>query len=380
MHCPSCSDYLRREKTDAGIFWRCPTCEGRAFSVAMARKVLDRDLVNQLWLRSSDSGIKNRKCPLCDHSMIEVSASPTEHSCYIDVCRTCHYFWFDTHELADLAQSAPVDPQDLDPEYVQKTQLSPKAREMLALFEVERIRRRSEMEEDMTGSNEVPDSWWKMICSVLGMPVEKEVRPLSRAPLFTWALALSMAVVYFVSLQDPDGAIEKWGFIPGEMWRALGATWVTSLFLHGGLGHLFSNAYFLLIFGDNVEDFLGKLRFLLLFFCAGIAGCACHLWGDPRSDMPLVGASGAIAGVITFYGFKFTRARLTLFIFWRWITFPAWFALLLWVALQCFTVIQQVEGFTNVSGLAHLGGAAVGLVFWLVMLMFERAEEQEGQY
>src|SRR5207249_4486791 len=108
----------------------------------------------------------------------------------------------------------------------------------------------------------------------------------------------------------------------------------TSFFLHGGWVHLLGNLYFLLIFGDNVEDYLGRWRYLLLILLAMIVGDALHVLMDPRSAVPVIGASGGIAGIITFYALKFPRVRLGfLFRFW-WFHMPAYFALIMWVLLQ----------------------------------------------
>jgi membrane associated rhomboid family serine protease len=86
--------------------------------------------------------------------------------------------------------------------------------------------------------------------------------------------------------------------------------------------------------------------------------------GDPRGEIPCIGASGGISGIITFYALQFPHARLGLFVRYHWVNFPAWAALVLWAALQAVGVAQQLAGFSNVSALAHMGGAALGLLAW----------------
>jgi membrane associated rhomboid family serine protease len=143
-----------------------------------------------------------------------------------------------------------------------------------------------------------------------------------------------------------------------------------SFFLHGGIFHLLSNLCFLLVFGDKVEDDLGSGRFLLLLTMATVVGDIVHIAADPDSTLPCIGASGGISGVIAYYALKFPRARLG-FLFWifhvfRWVRAPAVVLFVVWIGIQLLGTSNQLAGISNVSYLAHLGGAAVGFVFWLV--------------
>jgi membrane associated rhomboid family serine protease len=164
--------------------------------------------------------------------------------------------------------------------------------------------------------------------------------------------------------------VNDYGLIPALAGRWHGLTFFTSFFLHAGVFHLIGNLYFLCICGDNVEDFLGWPRYLLLIVLAAFAGDLLHLVADPRSNIPSIGASGGIAGVIVFYALQFPHIRLGfLFRYWfyfRWIRLPAWFALVLWLLFQFIDAGQQLTGASAVSSLAHLGGAVVGLLAWLL--------------
>src|SRR5437870_1418273 len=113
---------------------------------------------------------------------------------------------------------------------------------------------------------------------------------------------------------------------------------LTSMFLHAGLLHLAGNMLFLWIFGDNVEDRLGRVRFVLFYFFCGAVAFACQLFVDPESPLPMLGASGAIAGVLGAYLVLFPRARvLTLvpiFILAYFVELPAWVFLIVWFVFQ----------------------------------------------
>jgi membrane associated rhomboid family serine protease len=159
--------------------------------------------------------------------------------------------------------------------------------------------------------------------------------------------------------------------IPAEATRLNGLTFVTSFFLHAGIIHLAGNMYFLLVFGHAVENFLRPLRYLALIALAAFIGDLAHIALDPRSQIPCIGASGGIAGVITFYALNFPRMRLAFlmrfgFVWFRWIRLPAWFVFVLWILFQIIGTLEQKAGMSSVSSAAHLGGAAMGVVAWLV--------------
>jgi len=165
--------------------------------------------------------------------------------------------------------------------------------------------------------------------------------------------------------------VAAFGFIPAQAERYGGLTFLTSFFLHAGIFHLVSNMYFLLLFGDNVEETIGVARYLGLVFMAAVVGTAVHGTFDPHRTVPLVGASGGIAGVMAFYACQFPGVRLKFIIgslwlgVYRWITVPAWGFFAFWITMQGFGVVAQVAGLSNVSSLGHMGGAVIGVLFYL---------------
>lgn len=292
--------------------------------------------------------------------MFELPLASNGAGLEVDACRSCHMLWFDTREMDALPKWTPAGRSAPDA-------LPQEARERLALIKVEQIRREAQRTED----GEMPSELWQVAAGFLGMPVEYD-NPISIRPLLTWATA-ALCLVFFLIARATDfgGVIESWGFLPEAAFRHFGLTWITAFFLHAGWLHLVGNLYFLLVFGDNVEEVIGRGRYLLLLLGATLAGNALHALGDPRADIVCVGASGGISGVITCYAFRFPQARLGLmfryYLYFRWFSFPAWGGLVMWGLLQLLLVVQQTAGISNVSALAHLGGAAVGFGFWLWM-------------
>src|SRR5690606_26695314 len=148
------------------------------------------------------------------------------------------------------------------------------------------------------------------IAGFFGMPVEHDASPLRRRPLATWiASALILLVSCLVFFLGSE-TLRALAFIPNEPWRLGGLTWLTSFFVHGGILHLVGNLYFLLVFGDNVEDLIGRKRFLAVLFSSALLGDLLHWMFEPRGTIPTVGASGGISGVIALYALAFPHARL----------------------------------------------------------------------
>ena len=154
---------------------------------------------------------------------------------------------------------------------------------------------------------------------------------------------------------------------------------LTSMFLHGSWAHLVGNGLFLWVFGNNIEDSMGRLRFVVFYLVCGLAGGAAQAALDPASPVPVVGASGAISGVMGAYLVLYPRVRVNmLFIFvviFRIIPLPAWAVLIYWFALQVLSALPQLAGAreaasSGVAFMGHIGGFVAGLV--LVKLFEDR--------
>ena len=157
-------------------------------------------------------------------------------------------------------------------------------------------------------------------------------------------------------------------------WPRLFLALLTSQFLHGGLFHLGSNMLYLWIFGDNVEDRLGHGRFLLLYLGGGVASAVVQLLMSPRSSVPMVGASGAIAAVLGAYLLLFPSARIVtlvpLWFFWERVELPAFLFLGLWFLLQWvqgLTSLGQVADVGGIAFWAHIGGFISGMLGILLL-------------
>ena len=164
------------------------------------------------------------------------------------------------------------------------------------------------------------------------------------------------------------------GAIPGEITgrgaavgdcRFGGLTWgalFTSMFLHGSWMHLIGNMWFLWIFGNNIEDSMGHLRYLAFYVLTGLAAAGAHVLSEPGSPVPVVGASGAISGIMGAYIVLYPHTRVMIAMYFRGIWLPAWVMLGYWFVVQSLSAAATPAdaGGGGVAFLAHIGGFAAG--------------------
>jgi membrane associated rhomboid family serine protease len=356
LTCPSCKQMLDKKRGGLGLFWVCPSCKGRAMTLGMVKKAISRHAANTLWQKARANRHGDGKtCPACKRRMAEVSIVSGGTIEYLDVCTGCHFIWFDPREFESLPKSAAS-------KAPRTVQMSDKEKEALALLRLEKLK--IELK-DQNAEETAPDAWWEVAVAYMGIPVEYNYTTLRHRPIATWLLAVVIALVSFATFRNLESAVTNWGLIPAEFSRHFGLTFVTSFFLHGGLIHLLGNLYYLVVFGDNSEDVLGRWRYLLLIVAAAVVGDIAHIISDPGSTTPCIGASGGISGVLAYYCLRFPKATVGIVVFFHWVRLPVGFMFALWVVLQIIAAMQQSVGIGNIAVFAHLGGAAVGVLFWL---------------
>ena len=218
---------------------------------------------------------------------------------------------------------------------------------------------------------------------MLLIPIKDE-NPTVRPPVVTVGIIVACVVVFLYQLTIPealqDRFIFRFGMIPALLLDdAVGAkhigippwaTVFTSMFLHGGFAHIAGNMLFLWIFGNNVEDALGHLRFVLFYGLCGVAAGMTQALVDPHSTLPMVGASGAISGVLGAYLVLTPQARVTMlfwiFIFVRTFEAPAYLVLGLWFAFQVVNGLMADPAEGGVAFFAHIGGFVAGAALILL--------------
>jgi membrane associated rhomboid family serine protease len=204
-------------------------------------------------------------------------------------------------------------------------------------------------------------------------PIRDTQPSYSKPVVVVLLIVINILIFLFEFSLDPysqNALIFQYGLIPD---RFHFSNVFTSMFLHGGWMHVLGNMWFLWIFGDNIEDILGHAKFLLFYLLCGVAAAMTQTYLSLDSRVPMVGASGAIAGVMGAYLVKFPRSRIYTLIFYIFITtldVPAWVMLIYWFAIQFFSGLGSLAAPTAQGGtafFAHVGGflAGIALIFLL---------------
>lgn len=206
----------------------------------------------------------------------------------------------------------------------------------------------------------------------------RDHNPSHKFPLLTIGIIAINTYLFFLELTAPDldAFIYQYALVPKTIDLLNPVTlwpFVSSMFLHGGWLHILSNMWFLWIFGDNIEATLGHLKFIVFYLLTGFAAGLTQYLIDPSSTIPILGASGAIAGVLGGYLVLFPQAKIETLVtsfggFLTTVNLPAYFMLFYWFATQLFAGVGSVAvGLHNQGGVAffaHAGGFAAG---WLIM-------------
>jgi membrane associated rhomboid family serine protease len=204
-------------------------------------------------------------------------------------------------------------------------------------------------------------------------PIGDENEARRSAPVVTYVLIALNVAFFFVQLNGGEPFLRQWAFVPARFGADPAADWPTifsAMFMHGGWLHLGGNMLYLWIFGDNVEDVLGPVKFLLFYLVCGIAATFAQYWVNAGSRIPNVGASGAIAGVLGAYLVLFPHARVRVLVYNQIVAMPALVVLGFWIVLQFISyagTLGQTADVGGVAFMAHIGGFVVGLALGFLL-------------
>lgn len=219
----------------------------------------------------------------------------------------------------------------------------------------------------------------------------RDTAPCNSTPYVTWALMAICIVIFLIMLVTPYDEVYRilylYGMVPRRYsdphWAAVNGlpfdaylSFFTSLFLHGGWVHIIMNMWFMWIFADNVEDRMGRVNFIIFYLLCGILATATQYFARKYVDIPVVGASGAIAGVLAAYYFLYPYERVVCYFFPIVIHLPAVAFLGLWVIIQLYyiTTATYVQGISMDSAWwAHLGGFISGGILYRFFLRKDNA-------
>lgn len=205
----------------------------------------------------------------------------------------------------------------------------------------------------------------------------RDINPTRRFALVTFLLiGTNLAVFIYELLLGPSGElfVSTFALVPGRLFSSpaietpipVWTTLFTSMFIHGGFPHIAGNMLYLWIFGNNIEDAMSRIRFVLFYFLCGAAAAYSHAVMNAASHVPMIGASGAVSGVLGAYLLLYPRARVHTLVFFgfyiRTIEVPAMFVLGFWFILQFLSALMSAGAGSGVAWFAHIGGFVAGMI------------------
>lgn len=324
--CPQCRVPLTVTRTGQIEVDLCPRCAGCFFDPGELTSTFGPDADPERWGQSPQVVPPSPASPCCPAGhgpMWRLPTSPYPGAPSVHACGSCRGAWIDGATLHALRAEAPTVPVHEG------------------------------------GAGAIGRYVFQLVSF---MPVEVS-NPVRRKPWVTWSLAASMALAFVALRASPEATRLRWEAMlmlsPSELRHGFGLlTPVTYAWLHINLAHLLGNLYFLVVFGDNIEDRFGRLRYLALLAGAAVFGALCEVAAHPNATVGVGGASGAVAGVLGAYMVLFPKTPLHVVLFFIPLKVPAAVYLVIWALLQVVGFLQHQAG---VAWLAHLGGFFVGL-------------------
>lgn len=355
-------------------FWYCSLSRGRAIALPEARKIFGVDQTREIWVRSEVASSRSEwKCPSCTKPMKVVSEPRWMSGGEIDVCRSCRLLWVkaDTHEQIPH-------PEDLISEEGDSTLLQDRADGSTELL----LLREKIKEEKSAWVTAPPPEVHKRVLGFLGIPVEEN--SYRTGFLEAWITSLVMLLCLMIHWGWGSSELYKaFAFYPADPLKNFGFNIFSAGFLHGGWFHLLFNLYFFNMFADDLEEDLGKIKFVGLLVFASLVTAAFQMYLGTSPDVPHIGLSGVVMATMCYYTLAFPDNRIAYLIpgihIWNhgkgeaWVRSLRWLRLPVWIVFGFYAIKDilnyyffEREGFGNISHSGHIGGIVAGLVFFWI--------------
>lgn len=372
--CPISKMKLIKAHAGGGLLWYSKSSEGRMVSYQMMKFFIGENQARELFLRSKSN--KTCKvgldCPSCAKSMKSIFAPSWTGGYKVEVCDRCHVFWLAKNMHPEVPSVNDMIIETGDTTVVGQL-VDDQAKILIAK---ENIRLNEEFAP--------PDDLLSKVAGTIGLPVEIHKRD-DPFGLIGKSLAIIFVCIYFLTMGNEAGVFSALGFYPDDFFKNNCLNLLTAPFLHGDLYHLVFNMYFYLVFANDVEQFLGPLKFLIFIFVSIILGSTFSAFISTSINIPHIGFSGVISSLITFYAlqFKDTKVGFAFPIFHykllypksgdvypffsvRWIRLSIIWVLVWWICKE-FILYAFLErnGVSGISHSGHLSGYIAGFILWL---------------
>jgi len=374
MKCPTCNNPLKNVRYQHQAIDLCPDCGGIWFDKGELQAVVQsliseekvdyqtaQEAYNPKALPCIREEHRIRMCPSC-HDQMDTFNYCYDSNIFLDKCSSCGGIWADKGEMKQAARYIKGNPsvKALAQSYAKAQDESIKYKLKL-----------KELKEDLTGRISI-GKLILMRLSIFPIPL-KDDNPISRVPYVTLGLiALNVIIFIFQSLFIKDlelyarlvGLVPEGAFAVHRLYA-----FFSSMFVHAGILHIFGNLFFLWLFGDNIEDEWGSMQFLLFYLLCGIVGDITYIFLHPSLTLPIVGASGAISGIMGAYIVLYPRISVQTFWFGRIRQISAFAYLFSWAMIQFFYGIIDIVSTCQISvGFwAHIGGFLCGASYAFIV-------------
>jgi membrane associated rhomboid family serine protease len=356
--CPRCGVALGALSEGGDELLLCSGCKGVFLSPRALAERFGRDFartVERAAVIDLPAGTSPARCPRgCGALRPEEVPGADGEPVRLDACPRCGGVWFDRGEVERVRRAAGARDRERPRERPAVQDPTALARKKIAAAEA-----------SLAWSEGGDSSGW-LFSLLTGLPLKSNLKTY-RFPLVPWALVAACVVCFWIQASSSADLIQSYGVIPSlllERGEGLDRL-VTAMFLHGGLLHLLGNLYFLKVFGENVEDRIGRLAYPVLYLVSGIAGNLAHVAMNPEGVVPAIGASGAISGLLGAYLVFFPDSQISLVpgilllrLSFRMVRVTAFFYLPIWLLWQVVAGLSDVAG---VAWWAHVGGFVTGV-------------------
>ena len=333
---------------------------------------------------------------ICPHCKTAALQETSYHNQKIDVCRRCAGLWFEQGEFNAVLNQQDTRRDDIDieaalgPAIIDTQMRCPECEQTLTRHhlmdnfaleveacpyqhgiwierdELKAAEQSPQLQSSLDALNQ--KRGWKawLFQFITHMPVEYNIRP-ANVPWVTYLLIILNTLLFVAPRYDEQyNVLYEFGLmIPAQITQ--GAHWETliySQFLHASWIHLLGNMYFLWLTGDNLEDALGHFRFLAIYLLCCVVAAVAQTYSTPLSTNPVLGASGAIAGLFGMYLLWFRRASLTFMLYFFQKKVAPWFYFLIWIGISIYNMSQGAQG---TAFIAHFAGFAAGIIWGLTL-------------
>lgn len=368
FRCPRCPKTLGFVRRNDLRWWQCPDDHGRAFNFTVIRKRAGKDRFKDFWTVARTGGTTGTVgCPSCRRPMTVVTQQVAGQVVELDVCRSCQLVWFDAGEDTRVAGELPTERPD------PLGHLTPEARLEIQKAEAQltmAAAKHQEGYEDTPGHVTGLDTMGAM----LGLPVEVGAPARTVVPVVSWGLALAIAAGSVHAWLDMDRTFEAYGLLSDAPMRQAGVPAVVGLLTDPRPFSVLLNLGVFIRLGDNVENLLGRVGFVLLLGVASVSGWLVHVLGMGAAGRPMLGLTAAAAATFVLYALRYPDVRLGWYTYDRWswfreresgwFTVPVRWAAVGWVALAAMVPWMEASPDVPNSWAEALVGAVVGVVAW----------------